>query len=305
MAKNAKSKSTTALLSLDYCTTNEAAKLVNCKVKHILQLASSGKISLMMNFDELDQPVYGYVTDKTGQAPDRNGNIKLSRGRAWYGDIAVTEYEGVVTAKLGGIWSVIPACVYGSKIGKPSESLIVFASPDILTTSNNIEATAEIHGVDIPYPSYLISNENLTILKQSIESQQTLPCNTDPQHPANNPQNHTHPNELVAQNADLAEQLRQARDEKASLVQRLQQAEKEIAALKANAPAFRHMTPALVLVAEVQERYWGNTREPDKIPKQATILHELENTHGLSNARAKNVEYVASPIDRATGKRLC
>lgn len=89
------------------------------------------------------------------------------------------------------------------------------------------------------------------------------------------------------------------------LTDRLRQAEAEIDALKEGIPHFRHMTPALRLVAEVQERYWGDTWEPNTIPKQYTILHELENIHGLSNAKAKNVEYVASPIDRATGKNLC
>ena len=291
MAKKAKSKSTTALLSLDNCTTNDAAKLLNCKEKIILQLASEGKITLMMNFDKWGKPAYGYVTDHTGQAPDRNGIIKLSRGKAWYSDIAVTEDEGVVSAKLGGIWSVPPAWVYGSLIGKPLESLMVFASPDILTTSNIIEATANIHGVDIPYPPYLISNENLTILKQSIESEQVLPCNTDPQHPANNPQNDTPYSELVAQNTDLTEQLQQARD--------------EIAALKANTPAFHHLTTALVLVAEVQERYWGANwipSDPSTTQGQEDIIQYLRDKHGLSNARARAIAQVASPIDTTTSE---
>lgn len=292
MAKSAKSKSTTALLSLDYCTTKDAAKLINCKERNILQLASEGKITLMMNFDEWSIPAYGYVTDQTGKTPDHNGNVKLSSGRAWYGDIAVTEDEGVVSAKLGGIWSVPPAWVYGSLIGKPSESLMVFASPDILATSNIIEATAKIHGIDIAYPSYLISNENLTILKKCIESEEILPSNTDPQHPANSSKNDIHYSELVAQNTNLTEQLQQARD--------------EISALKTDRLTFRHSTIALQLAAEVQDRYWGENwipNDPDTNPKQENIIQYLMDKHGLSNARARAITQVASPIDTTTSKR--
>lgn len=101
------------------------------------------------------------------------------------------------------------------------------------------------------------------------------------------------------------EQLKRLINQVTELTTLLQEAETEIAALKVGIPHFRHMTPALRLVAEVQERYWGDNWEPNTIPKQFTILHELENIHGLSNAKAKNVEYVASPIDRVTGKNLC
>lgn len=108
-----------------------------------------------------------------------------------------------------------------------------------------------------------------------------------------------------ADDTQSVEQVTALAEKVAELTERLQQAEAEIAALKGRAPTFRHMTPALRLVAEVQERYWGDNWEPNTVPKQFTILHELENTHGLSNAKAKNVEYVASPIDRVTGKNLC
>ncbi|WP_404838047.1 hypothetical protein [Aeromonas media] len=291
MATRALSKSTTALLLLDYCAIKDAAKLLNCKVNNILQLASEGKITLMVNFDEWDAPAYGNVTDHTGQAPDCKGNIKLSRGRAWYGDIAVTEHEGVVSAKLGGIWSVPPAWVYGSQIKKPSSLLMVFASPDILTTSNSIEAIAEIHGVDIPYPPYLISKENLLILKQCMESEQVLPRNTDPLHPANNSQNDISYNELLAQSIDLAKQLQQARD--------------EIASLKANTLVFRHQTKALEFVAEVQNRYWGNNWIPSDqstTQGQEDIIQYLKDKHGLSHARARAIAQVASPIDTTTSE---
>lgn len=113
------------------------------------------------------------------------------------------------------------------------------------------------------------------------------------------------PSESPLTDAQPGENIASLVDQIVELTARLKEAEAEIATLKAGIPHFRHMTPALRLVAEVQERYWGDTREPNKIPKQFTILHELENIHGLSNAKAKNVEYVASPIDRVTGKNLC
>lgn len=118
-----------------------------------------------------------------------------------------------------------------------------------------------------------------------------------------NPHNSTLPDQLF--DIESSEQMTALTEQVAALTERLQEAEAEIAALKVGIPHFRHMTPALRLVAEVQERYWGDTWEPNTIPKQFTILHELENIHGLSNAKAKNVEYVASPIDRVTGKNLC
>lgn len=113
------------------------------------------------------------------------------------------------------------------------------------------------------------------------------------------------PSEHQLTDAQPGEHIASLVDQVAELTKRLQEAEAEIAALKVGIPHFRHMTPALRLVAEVQERYWGDNWEPNTIPKQFTILHELENIHGLSNAKAKNVEYVASPIDRVTGKNLC
>lgn len=118
-----------------------------------------------------------------------------------------------------------------------------------------------------------------------------------------NPHSITLPDQVFDIESD--KQMSALTEQVAALTERLQETEAEIAELKTGIPQFRHMTPALRLVAEVQERYWGDTWEPNTLPKQFTILHELENTHGLSNAKAKNIEYVASPIDRATGKNLC
>lgn len=121
----------------------------------------------------------------------------------------------------------------------------------------------------------------------------------------NNSQNQTNPHELVALNTDLAEQLRQAKLEIANQAQLLQQAKKDIAALKANTPAFRHMTRALTLVAEVQNLYWGDSWKPGTTPtpKQDVIIRELKEKYVISGATASKVEFVACPIDRTTGKQ--
>lgn len=93
----------------------------------------------------------------------------------------------------------------------------------------------------------------------------------------------------------LAEQV-------ATLTERLQQAEKEIATLKAMTPVFRHITPALKLVAEIQNSHWGDGWKEATIPKQESVVQGLVDAYGLSKVRATSIDYVASPIDRSTGE---
>lgn len=87
----------------------------------------------------------------------------------------------------------------------------------------------------------------------------------------------------------------------AELTERLRQSEEEIASLKTKVPAFRHMTPLLQLVAEVQERYWGDNwdcTDTDTNPKQSDIIDWLKSNprSGSSSKRAEMVAVVAKPI---------
>lgn len=90
-------------------------------------------------------------------------------------------------------------------------------------------------------------------------------------------------------------------DPVAELTERLRQAETEIAALKVGIPQFRHITPLLELVAEVQERYWGNNwdcTDADTNPKQSDIIEWVKSDprSGSSSKRAEMVAVVAKPI---------
>lgn len=96
----------------------------------------------------------------------------------------------------------------------------------------------------------------------------------------------------------------------AELTERLQQAEKEIEILKARATHFRHMTPLLELVAEVQDRYWGENwdqSDPDTNTRQYDIVEWIKadprcgknNKGEPSEKRAEMVAIVAKPITRS------
>lgn len=84
------------------------------------------------------------------------------------------------------------------------------------------------------------------------------------------------------------------------LTERLRQAEEEIAILKAKKPTFRHLTPLLELVAEVQERYWGDNwdrDDPDTNTKQNDIIDWVESDPRCSSKkRAEVVAIAARPI---------
>ncbi|MNN86476.1 hypothetical protein D3C81_2039010 [compost metagenome] len=86
----------------------------------------------------------------------------------------------------------------------------------------------------------------------------------------------------------------------AELSIQLLQAEVEISALKLKAPAFRHMTPLLELVAEVQERYWGENwdrNDPDTTTKQDDIIEWVRRDPRCSSKkRAELVAIAARPV---------
>ncbi|MFM4824093.1 hypothetical protein ACEUDJ_04270 [Aeromonas bivalvium] len=86
----------------------------------------------------------------------------------------------------------------------------------------------------------------------------------------------------------------------AELSKQLLQAEVEISALKLKAPAFRHMTPLLELVAEVQERYWGENwdrNDPDTTTKQDDIIEWVRRDPRCSSKkRAEIVAIAARPV---------
>ncbi|MGL5289312.1 MAG: hypothetical protein ACRC9N_07440 [Aeromonas sp.] len=92
----------------------------------------------------------------------------------------------------------------------------------------------------------------------------------------------------------------------ADLTERLQQAEKEIAALKAGGPKFRHMTPLLKMAADLQKTYWGDgwVGVTESEPKQFVIIDELKSRYKLSGVDAKSVERLACPFSRVNGDGL-
>ncbi|MGL5040135.1 MAG: hypothetical protein ACRC6D_08460, partial [Aeromonas sp.] len=70
------------------------------------------------------------------------------------------------------------------------------------------------------------------------------------------------------------------------------------------APRFRHMTEALKIAAEVQDRYWGDGWMGDTTkPKQFTILSEIVNEHGVSKLTAQAIERVACPFTRDPARK--
>lgn len=113
-----------------------------------------------------------------------------------------------------------------------------------------------------------------------------------------------------ADDTQSVEQVTALAEKVAELTERLQQAEAEIAALKGRAPTFRHMTPLLELVAEVQERYWGDNwdqSDPDTNTRQDDIVEWIKadprcgknNKGEPSEKRAEMVAIVAKPITRS------
>lgn len=114
------------------------------------------------------------------------------------------------------------------------------------------------------------------------------------------------PSERQLMNTQPGEHITSLVDQVAELTERLRQAEEEIASLKIKAPAFRHMTPLLELVAEVQERYWGDNwdrDDHDTKPRQDDIIEWVaadprcpRNDKGKGSAnQAKMVAVVAKP----------
>lgn len=102
-------------------------------------------------------------------------------------------------------------------------------------------------------------------------------------------------------NYNYGKQIQYLTDQVSQLTEQLQQAEEEIAVLKAKSPNFRHITPLLELVAEVQERYWGDTwdsTDADTNPKQSDIIDWVKSNprSGSSSKRAEMVAVVAKPI---------
>ena len=77
-----------------------AAKYLDCTVEDIIRYGAKGDIDLLVNFDECDKPVYGLVTDYTGQNPDNNWLIMLSGGLACYGEAEPTNEPDVVTVHI-------------------------------------------------------------------------------------------------------------------------------------------------------------------------------------------------------------
>ena len=114
-----------------------------------------------------------------------------------------------------------------------------------------------------------------------------------------NPHNFTLPDRLL--DIGSSEQMAAITEQVSALTERLLEAEAEIAELKAGPLQFRHMTPALRLVAEVQERYWGNNwdcTDTDTNPKQSDIIEWVKSDprSGSSSKRAEMVAVVAKPI---------
>lgn len=119
--------------------------------------------------------------------------------------------------------------------------------------------------------------------------------------------NSTQENKLTDDAQSSVEQVSALAEQVATLTERLQQAEEEIASLKIKAPTFRHMTPLLELVADVQDRYWGENwdpNDPDTITRQDDIIDWVKNDHRCprndkgegSRNKANMVAVVAKPI---------
>lgn len=104
----------------------------------------------------------------------------------------------------------------------------------------------------------------------------------------------------------LSDQVATLKAQVADLTERLQQAENEISELKAKTPTFRHMTTLLELVADVQERYWGDNwdrDDPDTKANQGDIIAWVrkdprcppDGRGGSSKNQATMVAVVAKP----------
>jgi hypothetical protein len=96
-----------------------------------------------------------------------------------------------------------------------------------------------------------------------------------------------------------------------ALTERLQQVEKELATHKATAPIFRHVTSNLQLVAQVQERYWGDNldvNDPDTFTRKEDVTEWLMKTNTScrdSKHLAKMITTMARPdgLPLATKRR--
>jgi hypothetical protein len=301
MAKKAKANK--QFPSLPYYPIKRAAKTLGCKVTDIIQRGIEGDITLMVNFDQWAEPVYGCVEDYSKQPPDDDGTVTLSDGRACYGEIEPTGDEKVVSARLGGIWCVYWPDLYECYVGRPLENPRIFARTDILAKSSTIDALACVNEMDNPFPTYLISQEDFRFLARDIAFDESPQYDKD---------THEQAATLTEQATEVTERLRQVEAQAAAHTaeqnQRLQQAEAENAVLKTQVRVFRYITPLLELVAVVQERYWGDNWDPSDKSSRSThkqIIDWLIKEKLCSSVKeAEMVSRVASPIGSAPAKSV-
>lgn len=241
------------------------AKTLGCEVEDIIQYGAKGDIDLLVNFDECDKPVYGYVMDYTEQTPDDNWLIRLSGGLAYYGEIESTDDTEVVMARLGGVWCVYRSDLNENQIGYPRKKPRLLAKKDVLNRGSRLDAEAKVTEIDNPFPDYWITRADFILLE-------ALTVFDDPFD--NRMKQLNEPAKILfEQVASLTEKLRQTCDQADTLTNLLQQAEDEIATLKVKVVKPEYMDPlhpryAPKLAASVSS-WVAYEPEPRKSPKQS------------------------------------
>ncbi len=241
-----------------------AAKYLDCTVEDIIRYGAKGDIDLLVNFDECDKPVYGLVTDYTGQNPDNNWLIMLSGGLACYGEAEPTNEPDVVTARLGGVWCVCGLDLNENRLGHPRANPRLFARKDISDRGSSLDGEGKVTEMESPFPDYWITRNDFYLLESLFYVENDL--SAEKVGPVIEPVKI-----LIEQVSSLVEKLRHATDQSEILINLLQQAEDEIATLRVKVckpgymdPLHPRYTPKLAALIHAWLVYEPNPRKSPK-----------------------------------------
>ncbi|MFM4975120.1 MULTISPECIES: hypothetical protein [Aeromonas] len=164
------------LLPLEYCSIDRAARLLDCEVEDILHWGAEGLITLMVNFDQWTEPVYGNIwSDNAHDYFDEDGVVSLNK-HAEYSDLEPFEDDPDCRfARLNGLWCVSYTDIKKSYLGKPLTEVSVYIE---VMQEGMINDHDSAYGLiileDNLNPIYWIYHEELVLLATHIASGEPL-----------------------------------------------------------------------------------------------------------------------------------
>lgn len=260
-----------------------AAKQIGCEVGDVIRYGIEGSINLLVNIDECETPVYGFVSDFTNRLTDNHWQVRLSGGFAYYGEIQQTDDPNIVKARLGGVWGVNHSDIQVNQTRHPPLKLGLFAQENIFKNNYLHDARAQITVMDSPFPDYWITHEDLLLLEAlMIFEDPSSKIHKEIKAPEKI---------LLEQVGCLTEKIHQLCSQTDILTHLLEQAEEEIAKLKDQIAMPEYMNPqhpryAPKLAASVQS-WIAYEPIPSKSPKQSLAKWLKDNAEKYPNIDGK------------------